>query len=378
MHRSVILILTIVMSMTACLWAGSLNPPAPPTGGTMKPLDQVEPRTPITSVPYTISASGSYYLAKNLTSTGHGILIYADDVTIDLCGFTLTGPGAGSNYGVYMSGRRDVEIRNGAIRSFTYGISDSASNGKNHRVIGVRLTACLSQGIYFSGTNHVVRDCIVTDTTNTTAGGTFYGIYILNGMITDCMVTGTGNSAVTGSTVYGIATSGAIISRNRVYGNGSSAAGSVYAIDGGYASTISDNTVCGNGGSAAGTVLGINTNIGCTITNNTVYVNGQLAAGTIYGLYAGIGSTVSGNSVYSNGASATGSYVYGIAALSGTSVIGNTVRSNGSSASGTVYGIWLGGYNLVNNNTAFSNAGSAGGTNMNTSATCTYGTNCAP
>ena len=64
--------------------APSINPyavgpvaPAP----TMKSLAQIEPRTPISSVPFVISNSGSYYLTKNLNvTTGDAITINADEI----------------------------------------------------------------------------------------------------------------------------------------------------------------------------------------------------------------------------------------------------------------------------------------------------------
>ena len=50
---------TINYQPSTCFAQGPLAPPGPP-GPTMKTLDQIEPRTPISSLPFTISASGSY------------------------------------------------------------------------------------------------------------------------------------------------------------------------------------------------------------------------------------------------------------------------------------------------------------------------------
>src|SRR3954469_21762838 len=75
---------------------GNLIPSGAP-GPTMKTLTQVEPRTPISSLPLVITNSGSYYLTANLTGIvgTNGITITADNVTIDLNGFALNGvPGS--------------------------------------------------------------------------------------------------------------------------------------------------------------------------------------------------------------------------------------------------------------------------------------------
>src|SRR5260370_272164 len=45
---------------------GNLTPPGTP-GPTMKTLTQIEPRTPINSVPFNLALPGSYYLVTNLT-----------------------------------------------------------------------------------------------------------------------------------------------------------------------------------------------------------------------------------------------------------------------------------------------------------------------
>ena len=76
--------------------------------------------TPITSVPFTVSQSGVYCLDRNLTTAAgasHAIQISADDVTIDLNGYTLSGSGGTSTttVGIAASGvnRRNITVRNG-------------------------------------------------------------------------------------------------------------------------------------------------------------------------------------------------------------------------------------------------------------------------
>ncbi len=76
--------------------------------------------TKITSLPYDINASGFYCLSANLTSSGGGITVYVDDVTIDLMGFRLRGNT--SNYGINLNGRKNVEIRNGSVIGWGTGI----------------------------------------------------------------------------------------------------------------------------------------------------------------------------------------------------------------------------------------------------------------
>src|ERR1700753_1472427 len=81
-------------SLHSALAQGNLTPPGAP-GATMKSLDQIEARTPISSTSFVISAPGSYYLTTNLTMTGdekntNAISITVSGVTLDLNGFTIS------------------------------------------------------------------------------------------------------------------------------------------------------------------------------------------------------------------------------------------------------------------------------------------------
>src|SRR5436190_21610576 len=115
----------ILYPFSIILAQGPLTPPGAPAP-VMKTLDQLdaklEKRTPISSVPLTITAAGSYYLTGNLTvGTGNAITVAADQVTIDLNGFTISSTASPpSGTAVLLSGaRQDVTVRNGRIRGTT-------------------------------------------------------------------------------------------------------------------------------------------------------------------------------------------------------------------------------------------------------------------
>src|SRR6516225_8837704 len=93
-----VLLASVDIYRSTCLAQGALTPPGAPAP-TMKSLDQIEARTPISFAPFTITAN---------------------NVTLDLNGFTITStaPIASTDNGILLSGSRtNIAIRNGHISS---------------------------------------------------------------------------------------------------------------------------------------------------------------------------------------------------------------------------------------------------------------------
>lgn len=176
---------------------------------------------PILNVPLTISQPGSYYLTENLTHTNsntNAIRVNADNVTIDLAGYSLIGPGFDSgpdNNGIYMNGRINVEIRNGTITNFgNNGIWEESSDGIGHKVIGVRVVSNGCVGVFLDSQNNLVKDCIVLD-------NSFGSNDVGGGIICSHASSITDNVVSNNSDYSGIVTdSGCIISGNNVSYNG--------------------------------------------------------------------------------------------------------------------------------------------------------------
>src|ERR1700731_5061454 len=84
-------------------------------------------QTIINSVPYTITAPGTYVLGSNLTyssAAGAAITILSSNVTLDLGGHYLYFPGTPtSNVGVYVHNAGNAIIQTGIIAVFSYGAS---------------------------------------------------------------------------------------------------------------------------------------------------------------------------------------------------------------------------------------------------------------
>ena len=203
--------------------AGAQGPLAPPGAPAplMKTLGEIEPRTLITNVPYTITLPGSYYLATNLTSAGHGIVIRTNGVAVDLMGFALVGDRTSSDYGIYVMGTNTapvhgVVVRNGTIRNFGCGIRANGCHGG--RFERLALTDHVQSGVWLFGTyggcdGNVVSDCTVAR--NAGDGINFYGWKGAcdGNAVRDCTVAGNGDAGIR---LYGY---GDLVTPSRCDGN---------------------------------------------------------------------------------------------------------------------------------------------------------------
>ena len=200
---ALVLVSSFILHPSSLLAQGSLTPPGAPAP-TMKTLTQIEPRTPISSLPIIITQPGSYYLTASFDlSSGDGIFISAPNVTIDLNGFTIrsfdpTNASAGIRINTPLFGSFDnITILNGHIvgsvvnaggsyagSGFGYGIY-SAGSPRNVRVIGVTVSGCLYDGIKvssFSDLTTIVESCAV----RTVGGAGIVSATVKGSVATDC------------------------------------------------------------------------------------------------------------------------------------------------------------------------------------------------
>lgn len=285
--------------------AGPLEPPLGPISSTGRTLTEVEPRTPLSQANtpgdansvYRIALPGSYFLTSNLAGVSgkHGIKIEADNVTIDLRGFSVIGV-PGSITGIHVEGtRNNLAIRNGKITGWSdagmnlVGVSASA----NAIVEDILARANGATGIRVSN-NAVLRRCAANGNgVNLVSSGI---VAFTNAAITDCVSRGnTGNGIAAGE--------GAVLRNCSVFSNSGSGIavgqGSVVVAcsvrsNNQNGVSVGDGSLVADCASNSNRLDGILISGDCTVRGNSCDSNGNGGDG------AGIHATGSDNRIEAN------------------------------------------------------------------------------
>lgn len=247
----------------------------------------------ITTAPFTISSSGVYCLANDVTvNTQTAITITTSNVTLDLNGHSILGlyrngpagftPGSGYGVAVYATDfkrRSNITIRNGNISGFMGGININqptpGTYGNGYLIENIMLSKIASVGISLSG----VQDAVIRNN-------------IIAGLDTTlCGVAGCGNPAA----VYGIGvghSSGVKIQNNHISGLVGLYDWSYGITLGVVKNTLVDNNVIENESASTVSVKGIFAGSGTNtiITNNRIFM-----ATTGVEFYTGATGYYSGN-----------------------------------------------------------------------------------
>ena len=218
-----------------------------------------------------INSPGSYYLTQNLNCTAMGIIVNSDDVTIDLMGFTLTGDGDQVNdYGIYVNGKSNTEVRNGTIKRFYNGI---LSPNKT-KLVNVQVLDNTMKGISV-GSFSMVKGCTAW---SNGANGIFCGPDSI--IVHNISTFNNGSGIVTGN--------GSIVAGNEVSENHD------HGIFTGDSCTVSNNIAFGNG------MDGIKVYPGSKVSNNISRANAH------WGIFLDKGASISarcivtGNTITNN------------------------------------------------------------------------------
>jgi hypothetical protein len=160
--------------------------------------------TAITSVPATITTEGIYCLKSHLTSAVPNvaaITIDADEVVIDLNGFTLGGLGRPEStaIGISVLGHMNTTIKNGTVRGFNIGIFIGNTLGSISLVEEIRAEQNRFAGIEIAGrqtratirNNHIVATAGTSNATGirVTTTGDLSSVRVINNDVIDTSAT---------------------------------------------------------------------------------------------------------------------------------------------------------------------------------------------
>ncbi|HVZ93645.1 MAG TPA: right-handed parallel beta-helix repeat-containing protein [Phycisphaerales bacterium] len=321
-----VLSLVALLASSAAL-AGDLNPPLGVISPTMKDLQTVEPRTPISNATtpgdadstFSITAPGSYYLTGNVVgaSAKNGIKIAATGVTLDLNGFSLIGvPGSldGVRVAIAVYG---ITIRNGVIRDWGSDGID-ALTGSNVPIIveSVHARQNAVNGIG-AGAASIIRQCLAT---NNTGDGIVAGH---SSIVSSCQCTsnsGDGISSGPNATITHCT--------------------SVSSLEHGF--NVNDNCTLTACTASSNQFNGIAATVGCTIMDCTTNSN------ALHGISASLGANVQRCTSFRNTQD-------GIRATTGAFIAHNNCYENGSGVASGAGVHTTGGDNRIDSNNVIGN-----------------------
>jgi hypothetical protein len=330
----------------------------------MKTLEQIEPRKPISALPFTINTPGSYYLTTNLTGSGgnSGIIISADNVTLDLAGFALIGV-ANSLDGVRATGTRyNLRVHNGTVSAWRQDGVDALAAENSHfenlRIsgstgaglksgFGCSITQCKADG---NGGTGIIADDESTLMECTATYNRQDGISVGEGcVVKNCLASGNStNGIVTGDdctikdcTASRNAGTGVVAGAGCTLVGCSAGVNSGPGISTGGASTIQSCTARGN------FEHGILPAYGSTVSDCIADDNGMI------GIYGGDGDTIKGCTTSFNGGngidvnfgaqikdcSSDANGGSGIRVAADCQVVGNTCRRHAQGAGIVAFGL---------------------------------------
>lgn len=340
-----------LIAPTLALAQGQLAPTDAPAK-TMKTLTQIEPRTPLRTGNIgveqdpnggvRITSGGSYYLDGNINlGTGNAITVLANNVTIDLNGFTLASYASpASGIGILIEAT-NVTVRNGQISGgFDHGIAGNAATDVVIEDVGLRNLG--TGGIYFLKGLCVVRRCTVT-----TSGS--FGIAastVFDSCATQCADIGIFSTGLAQNcTGSGIANYG-LVAETAVNCTGLSADGTgLQATQS--ATNCSGTTANGRFGLKVATlgstpITGTAENCRGSVTATTCTGTGlvaSIATGCTGTSTAGIGLQATQTATGCSGTTVTGSFGLNVATLDSTPIAGTAENCRGtvteSAATGT-------------------------------------------
>jgi hypothetical protein len=262
---------------------------------TYKTLNEVEARRPISTLPFTITQPGSYYLTGNFTTVGseNGITVSNSYVTIDLNGFTIRGSGTGNGVGISAQGVTFLTVKNGTITDFGYQGINTSGAGRSH-LENVTVESCGGTGIV-TGSASTLLNC--HSSFNGSWGITCNDVCRVvncsannNGSVsTDGGIYAAPRSIITGCTAS-YNTGVGIWATIDTFATGCKADYNIgYGIQASNKSVV-ERSVCTNN-----TLAGIYADHDVTIRRNTCSANG------VDGIHAGSYSTITANSCHANG-----------------------------------------------------------------------------